>query len=869
MNLFSVHIDTLSFLLGLIFASILWWAVQAARPAWRQMRESLRRRRQEARERGASGTEERYRRLALKQAQGMHLAASLFSLEEIIEPPRLLAPPARIEPGMPPHTDDIVSLTIPYMPASPELASTYGAPTLSLSQALSAGTNIAIIGQPGCGKTVALAHLAIQVINRHPDAEPLHDHVPILLHIADVDLPLKNPSDPLFSVVETVAERVSVIDLPRTAGFIKTVFEGGRALLLLDGLDELAPSSLRQAAEFIRTILKTFPKTRVVTTGAPEHIDGLVALGFAPLALAAWEELAQERLLTRWSNLWTRYVTVEAWAQGELLQVDSTLLDTWLNTDNTGLSPLEYTLKVWGAYAGDLRGPRALDAIEMHLRRLAPTSLPFEALQTLGMQANLNTNPIFDNRTAREWVKSFDVGEETPAQIVAEAPAVALAEPVSDSAPPDEAATLGADPSDEKSSENSGKSDKKRTVQVGATRASLLGRLAESGLLTSHRNNRLRFIHPVFGGYLAGKALAGYGSAEPLAKQPLWSGRTLAMRYFAAYGDASASYDLLTSQEDPLLERGTLSAARWLRDAPRHAAWRARLMPRLIDILQSDRPLGLRAQALTGLALSGDPGSAALFRQFLQVPAGELRALAALGCGAIRDPKAIEPLTNLLQDHDPLVRRSASLALVNIGTHTGLVALAAVLQHGDEESRRAAAEALANNPVEGYETLREGAKAPDILLRRAVVFGLGRVDEPWAMELLASMQVQDEQWVVRTLAVEFVEARQHPSPRIPHKLTAPSDTPWIIEFAGRFGMGVAPGQPATDLLLLALKSEREEERHAALNYLRYTPGEGVLAALFNCVYGQDAALREAAYYLVWEMSITGAKIPLPQQFGLG
>jgi hypothetical protein len=235
----------------------------------------------------------------------------------------------------------------------------------------------------------------------------------------------------------------------------------------------------------------------------------------------------------------------------------------------------------------------------------------------------------------------------------------------------------------------------------------------------------------------------------------------------------------------------------------------------------------------------------------------------------MRDARAVEALINLLQDHDALVHQAASLALVSIGTHAGLVALATILQHGDEGSRRAAAEALTNNPVEGHETLREGATAPDILLRRAVIFGLARVDEPWAMEMLQKIQVEDEQWVVRTLAVEFVEAGQQTSSRVPHKLTAPSETPWIIEFAGRYGMGVAPGHPATDLLLLALKSDKEEERHAALNYLRYTPSEGVLAALFSCVYSDDAALREAAYYIVWEMSITGAKIPSPTQYGLG
>lgn len=866
MNLFSLRLDTVSFLLGFVLASILWWAVHASRPAIREARARIARRRIEAKERGASGAEERYRRLALKQAQGMHLAAPLFPLQELIEPPRVLAPPRRIDPGAPQRSDDIVSLVVPYTPAWPELASIYHAPTLGLPEALSGGTNVAVIAQPGCGKTVALAHLTIQVINRQPEAELLHSCIPFLVHVADLDLPVKNLDDPLYSIIEILAERAPVIDLPRTPAFVRTAFESGRALLLLDGLDELAPSSMREAAEFLRIIIKTFPKTRVVTTGTPEHIDGLVALGFAPLAMAAWDDAAQDRLLARWSSLWAQYVSREIRVNAGPQPVDSILLDTWLALDNDGLSPLEFTLKVWGAYGGDTRGTRSVDAIEMHIRRLVPANVPAEALRTLGMQANINASAIFDSRMARDWVKSFDLPEEpVPAEAPvgsgkanAETPSASTADAVASAS----AEVLGSIPEDAKPAI-------KKTVQVSAPRASLLGRLAESGLLSSHRNNRLRFVHPVFGGFLAGKALAGYGSGEPLTSQPAWSGRALAMRYFAAHGDAGPLYDALASDNDPLLERGVLGAARWLRDAPRPAGWRERLMQRLVEILRSDLPLGLRAQALTAIALSADPSAAPLFRQLLEMQASELRALAALGCGAIRDPKAVETLVSLLRDHDATVVQAASLALVSIGAHRGLEALATTLQQGDENSRRAAAEALANNPIEGYETLREGATAPDILLRRAVVFGLGRINEPWAMEALEKIQVEDEQWVVRTLAVEFVEARQRPSARIPRKLTAPSDTPWIIEFAGRYGVGVPPGQPATDLLLLALGSDRQEEQHAALNYLRYTPSEGVLAALFNCVYSDDSPLREAAYYVVWEMSITGAKIPSPSQFGLG
>jgi hypothetical protein len=386
--------------------------------------------------------------------------------------------------------------------------------------------------------------------------------------------------------------------------------------------------------------------------------------------MAAWDDLSKDRLLARWSYLWARYVALEAWANPGPEPVDSALLDTWLVTDNDGLSPLEYTLKIWGAYAGDTRGPRPADAIQMHIRRLVPSNVPAEALQAIGMQANINASAIFDSRMARDWVRSFELPEDesppegTPPTVVAD---------VAGSAETAREFDTGEGVDRERNEATKAAAGKKKAVQIAAPRASLLGRLAESGLLSGHRNNRLRFAHPVFGALLAGQALAGYGSSEPLTSQPVWSGRTLAMRYYAAHGDAAGLYNALAKEEDPLLERGVLAVARWLRDAPRQAEWRAELMPRLLSILRSDLPLALRTQALTAIALSADPSVPALFRQLLQVASADLRALAALGCGAMRDARAVEALINLLQDHDALVHQAASLALVSIGTHAGLV----------------------------------------------------------------------------------------------------------------------------------------------------------------------------------------------------
>jgi len=206
--------------------------------------------------------------------------------------------------------------------------------------------------------------------------------------------------------------------------------------------------------------------------------------------------------------------------------------------------------------------------------------------------------------------------------------------------------------------------------------------------------------------------------------------------------------------------------------------------------------------------------------------------------------------------------------LVSIGTGPAMEAVARALLHGEEELRRAAAEALANDPKEGYAMLKEGITLADILLRRAVIYGLARVDEEWATEALQTIQVEDDQWVVRNSASEVLDRRVQDDPRLPHRLSPPSETPWLIEFAGKQGLGISPGSPATEILIAALKSDIEEERLAALPYLKHTPSEGVVTNLYHAMYRDDPMLREAVFIVLCELAASGVKLPDPQQFGL-
>jgi HEAT repeat protein len=846
-------LDPFSFGVGFIAGILFTWLLIRIRPLWHQWRVNAREQQQTAQIRRTSGLEDNHRRLTLRRAQGMHLAASLFSLDEILQEPRLLAPPAQVEPGVIGIPEDIISQTLPYMPAWPELAAIYRAPTLSLPQAVEGGSNLVIVGAAGTGKTVALAHLASQAANLRVRLDPNSDleAVPFLYHVADLQLPFDSSRDPINVIVNIASEDAPMFDLRRLPGFIQQTFKTGRALVLIDGYDELEPQSQRGVVDWLKALIEAYPTIRIVTTGCPNQLNGLLTIGFDPLALIGWDIPATTRFIRQWGELWSRTIMAEEAAEAESKRVDPALINAWLMTDNQGLTPLELTLKVWGAYAGDSLGPRVLDAIATHVRRLAPSGTPVAALELLAMQVVLTCQPIFDPRKARAWVKQYDIVDDKPIESA-------------------EAETLLPDGELVPLTDSQKIRIRKSRAGEAIPTHGLLSKMVDSGLLVQHPNNRMRFLHPVLNGYLSGQAIGDNDGDATLLAQPEWNGKTVSLRYLAARGDASTVADILLKQSDIPLHTQAFTVSRWLRDAPREAAWRGKVFTALLTILQAEgQPTALRSQAMAAFVASGDPGAATLFRQLLGSRSFEVLPLAALGSGALRDEKAVGALEEILQAPVGAVRRATCLALVAIGTEKSLEAVARALLQGDDELRRAAAEAMANDPTEGHSMLKEGATLADIMLRRAVVHGLARIHEPWADETLQHMQVEDDQWAVRNLANQYLEQKSNIDPRVPHRLKTPSESPWLIQFAGKQGMGVPRGGPATDVLLSAYKVGDTEERLAALPYLKHVANEGIVGALYNGMYGEDPEVREASFYALEEIAANGIPIPHPNQFGLG
>ena len=290
-------------------------------------------------------------------------------------------------------------------------------------------------------------------------------------------------------------------------------------------------------------------------------------------------------------------------------------------------------------------------------------------------------------------------------------------------------------------------------------------------------------------------------------------------------------------------------------------AWGQPLLRTLARWLQDNTfPFPLRARALTALVTSGYPNPEVLLERLTRAPDQFSRQLAALGLGLLPTQVAPVFLIELLRDRVPNVRRAACLALVTSETSNGMEAVAEALLHGDDDLRRAAAESFANHPLEGHPTLEEGSRLEDLLIRRAVVYGLRRIPQDWARRRLEQLQLEDEQWVVKNAANDILEGLKSPNPFIPAPSTPLVGLPWLIVFAADQGAGLSPGT-APDMLVQALRTGSPAQQLVALQHLHRHTGPQYIPLIYPHLTSDQPDLRAAAYQALWYLELTGCTLP--------
>jgi hypothetical protein len=851
----------LGFLSGILFA----WIISRLFIVIPKLIRSLRKNVSGIRENFSTSAEVRLRNDVFRITQKQHLAAMLFSLDEIAVVPKVLTPLIQASKSIELAPTDSVSLSVPYMPDWPEMASVYNASTMTLIEAMQGGANIILAGHPGSGKTVALAWLAASLARNAPGMGILESVLPLYVHgtelyhsIRHVDEILaaqeteetikpesksrsskkKEPisGDLVDALIDAISTYASPLTIPRLPTVVRLALDKQRAILILDRCDELPPNQAGVITVYIHSLLEKYPKLRIVTALSYDNLAGLPALGFSLLAMAAWGEDERNDFLLRWSQNWNKWINPPGRHQARIIRVQ--YLNSWLKVENTMLKPLEYVLKVWAAYSGDTLGTDGPSAIEAYIRRMtsdvakARTGLEGFALHMVN-EMSVSANP---HDTARIFSELGIGANPTASNVPAEGtPPVQTAETV-------------------------------KSTQI--TELSGVDALTNSGILVSYAGSQYGFSHPVFSAYLAGNALTYTGAVSHIQNQPAWVGKTLTMYYFARNGDVTPYINELI-QEDDILHSNHLIIARWLQIAPKNRTWRTIILRTLTSVLHKEKETpGLAGKIISALAFSGDVGVSVLFRQLLKSDQSILKQLSALGCGILEEKKAIEDLNAMLLEDSPSSIRAASLALGAIGDKQSLEILATTLLNGTELARRCSAEALANNPIEGHPALKDGATMEDLLVRRSVAYGLIRVNQPWAINIVEKMQLEDNEWVVRNGALQAFDEYRRKITYAPRPLGDPTEMDWLINYATKIGTTVAPGKPADGLVVKALSNGNQDEVLNALDYLRIKADAKVINEI-NSVYSKKTGeVKDLAYYILWLMMISGVKLPTEFKYNI-
>jgi energy-coupling factor transporter ATP-binding protein EcfA2 len=172
--------------------------------------------------------------------------------------------------------------------------------SLRVEEALAEGRRTLLRGDAGSGKTTLLQWLAVTVA-RSGFSGALADWngcVPFLVRLRSyADRPLPRPEELLAGVADPL------IDL-MPSGWANRQLATGRALLLIDGVDELITVQRPAIRRWLRGLLAEHPAVRVVVTSRPGAADRswLGQEGFVPVLLERMSPLDVTAFCRRWHD---------------------------------------------------------------------------------------------------------------------------------------------------------------------------------------------------------------------------------------------------------------------------------------------------------------------------------------------------------------------------------------------------------------------------------------------------------------------------------------------------------------------------------------------------------------------------------------
>jgi HEAT repeat protein len=796
-------------------------------------------------------------------AQRQHLAGRQVPLGRILVEPRLLRKPPLIAP-LEENLTQSVMYNVPLVHDFPYLHASYHLPTHRLDELAEGDPHIALLGAPGTGKTTTLLAAALfalgevsfpvpldsvqQAINEQDkalSAEERAERVRQRVLMAqqtrqrlsedqgmfleegeeerkEANLTLRHLT-PLYvhlhDILPGTGEYGRVVDsaeplvraLQAQTGYLASrtlprpmyrLLRSGGALVLIDGLPEVPPALLAEKMDWLKHFIEQYRHNRIVVAALPTGAQALASIGLSPVYLVPPSEVQLQQLA---SSL----------ADHKVISAAQDSIRAWLARART--MPLADALVTLLTDT-----PSVPEAWHAYAQRLLPTID--------------SVRPQVERMALLHWQHgTFGVQHLTGG---ARGRAAAAEEGAS--------------------------SQESEAIKAVSAAGRLLDELVSAGLLQRRRGERYHFAHPSMAALYAATSLTDEALAawldQPQAAPLLeYANTTRSLEALAAH--------LLNTPAEATLD-SALRPALWLRFATTDANWRTPYLRLLATwLIAQHQYVVVRERIAAALISSGDPGVLNVFRRMLQHPNADCRKTGVFALGALRDTDAITTLARMTtQDADPAVQIAAALALGSIATEGAMRVLIQLLENApNNDVKRACAESLANHAVLGYPALHRAIRSPQLDVRRAVVWGLGRLRTDWALIQLNETYLSDREVFVQ-LAVEQVYTMMYEkgSQGI-HQYPPLAGIEWVQKWRERAVRDDIIRDETAEIPLVLAFLQQKYDPQIRLMTMVLVGQKGYLFAvdaLYKGLYDAEEAIRDAAYRSITELA-SGWGIRLP------
>ncbi len=944
MSGFNFNFSPENFGFGLLTGWGTAYLLYKARNLISEARDSVGNQAQKAREFAVRSADSGYINDLLKVIEQDHLAGGRVALSDIIVEPRFIKAPELVAPREESIVPDVF-YPVPLVQDHPYLHAPYNIRTLSLAELDNGDRTLALLGLPGSGRTTALYAIALwslgivdfappkDKIQSQLEAEersklktredsakryservlvediaeqalsekkgtdlsavqkqgaasgsPFRQLTPFYTHLANVTISAAefgrnvDPAEPLVRALQHYTSYNTRMKMARN---VYQRLADGRALLLLDGLDDLPPAEQKLKLEWLHRLRETYSNNFIIVTGSVRGYGGLQKAGYTPVFLRAWHDPQTDRLSDFWQQNWGKISTARRQRNTE---IDSETIRKVKARSRT-YTPFELTLRMWSLfnaptktdlpswlenYLGqrlpntdlDELQPKLIKAAELQLRHgfILPEALGKALGYIPQTEGETEANPPEVDPTE----PSDELGDELDSLLTDRLP-TARTDDISETYTEegevvDVDAVLGGLEVDTQMA-----LDDKKNNRLGAETLKLLRDLTKNGILRRYRGGRYQFSHPLLASYFAAMTLQDMSFDRVLrrSQDPVWHD---AFIFAAAHTPLDDLVRVRMESSLDVLLNTLLDTAQWIKYAHGTVEWVPPLMRTLGKLFAARRQYpAVRERIAAALVGTYDKNAIRIFERSLSHPDANVRRLSCLGLGALQHNEAVNPIARLMMDSDPATQIAAALSLAAIGTQDALEEIAIMFTRGNEALRQTIAESFAAIPDEGYPVLFDAVNHEDMMVRRAAVFGLRRINAPWALVSLYDTSLADDEWYVKSAAEQaFLDMQYGDVAAGPKRYPQAEQIPWLVQWVNSLDEITRKTISGQQILRRALEEGDPDVQFFAVSNIGQLGLYDQTGIIYTALRHRESFVRDAAYRALADIQLQiDEELPTP------